>query len=324
MAKQDINKKLTKKQKNILNLEKKYFKYLEEIIQSDEFLGDLLKIEREIRHNYHSFLIWKKNNKLDTVAERLISYHIYKKFYDDLKGIYPSPICSDLGIILTDCTLCVDAKTVDVDANKSDVTNPCVEPNQNSFDNSNHPYFKAKGNIETYEHYSRLPVLTYLIRILYTDDGIKFSLIHGDNDSIMLACIPNGELSNLFDYDIIAGFKTYSYYNGKDDDYYKPHFIPNNIKKDASILKHIRKYCEDKGWVEYSIPLSNNQIKYIYHDANRGIYWTLVEGRNGKRLQAIKEVNTARIDHNIISERYDGNNNVWCGYAGYSIPEAQE
>ena len=61
-----------------------------------------------------------------------------------------------------------------------------------------------------------LAVLAYVIKIVYRDDNTQFNISRttnvGGKPSIILVNIPNGELSNFFDKDIIVNFKTYKYY----------------------------------------------------------------------------------------------------------------
>ena len=74
-------------------------------------------------------------NKLKVPAERLVRHHIYTNLSNLITGIYPSPISSDLGIMTSDCVLCVDVKTVDTVGNRVDIGSTQVEPNQISFQN---------------------------------------------------------------------------------------------------------------------------------------------------------------------------------------------
>ena len=56
-------------QKIILDLEKKYYTKLRDVILSDSFISDLLLIEKEIRENYSEYdEIWDLKNKLKIPA----------------------------------------------------------------------------------------------------------------------------------------------------------------------------------------------------------------------------------------------------------------
>ena len=85
-----------------------------------------------------------------------------------------------------------------------------------------------KSNIKPiyYYHDNELPVLSYIIKIIYFDDNYTFGL-NKDSDlpTIAVACIPNGKLSKLFNYDIIQNYKTYEYYSANDDVKYSPKFF---------------------------------------------------------------------------------------------------
>ena len=60
MSKQRTDLIPNNNQKRILDLEKKYFEIIEEIINSDDFLTDLKHIERETKTNYRLLSkIWK-------------------------------------------------------------------------------------------------------------------------------------------------------------------------------------------------------------------------------------------------------------------------
>lgn len=108
----------------------------------------------------------------------------------DIRGIYDSPISSDLEIVFDDCILCVDCKTHDTKGNSTDIRYTSVEPNQTSFDNSNHPYIKTASNLENRARVSCLPVLTYVIKIIYRNDNVQFAISRSNNigKNLLLFC----------------------------------------------------------------------------------------------------------------------------------------
>lgn len=178
MSKQDTKIKRSNKQNEILDLEETYFGLLEGVFFSNKFQDDLLIIEKEIRENYPKFKdTWNLKNKLKIPAERLVRHHVYMQLHEKIKGIYPSPISSDIGIMMEDCILCIDVKTVDTIGNSVDINSTQVEPNQISFDNSKYAYIKTESNLESIDHYTRRPVLTYVFKIIYTDDNYSFKLL---------------------------------------------------------------------------------------------------------------------------------------------------
>lgn len=306
----------------ILNLEKKYFKVLENIITSDSFLKDLVLIEKEIRENYPKIKNrWKIKNKIKIPAERIIRHHIYMNLYDSINGIYPSPISSDLGIKLNDCILCVDAKTVDTISNSVDIDSTQVEPNQISFQNTNHKYIKTVSSLESIDHYSRLPVITYIIKIIYNDDDYSFKLSRGSKPSLVLVCIPNGELSNLFDYDIIENFKTYNYYSENENPCFKPKDIPKKYDTLQKRRKYVEDYCVNHMGFPKTIIETNKRSKPAYIDVANQVLWWETTINKKPVIRAVKSGSNARLSNEILKNRFDSNNIPWNGYKEVEIPD---
>ena len=321
MAKQDISIMRTKKQNEILDLEKKYYAKLEEIVTSTSFQNDLLLIEKEIRENYPKFKeTWDLKNKIKVPAERVIRHHVYLAFSDDIKGIYPSPISSDLGIRFDDCVLCIDSKTIDTDNNAGDIRATAVEPNQISFANDNHKYVKALSNLESIDHYSRLPVLTFIIKIIYTDDKYSFKLARITNPSVVLTCIPNGELSNLFDKDIIQNFKTYEYYSEKDNPAFAVHEIPAKYSSKKEKADYTESYCVNQGYAPVEIELEGGSKKKAYYDVAHACLWWQTSASNKPVISAVKNGSSTRVSNRILEERFDSNDNAWIGYKEFQLP----
>lgn len=320
MPKQDINIPRTTMQNTILDLEKKYFSILESIFKSENFLQDLLKIEKEIRENYPKFAnTWNLKNKLKIPAERLIRHHIYTALTNLIKGIYPSPISSDIGILLEDCILCIDVKTLDTISNNVDIKSTSVEPNQISFKNTNHEYISSCSNLESIDHYSRRPVLTFVVKIIYTDDNYSFKLSRISYPSLIFTCIPNGELSNLFGNDIIKNFKTYNYYTISDNPAYAPIFVPSNIKSKKDKNDFTEEYCLSKNYAKVPIK-TDTQSKNAYYDIRHKCIWWLTSDNNKAVIKAVKSGSTTRIENAILKERYDSHNEHWDGYKELPIP----
>lgn len=309
-------------QNTILNLEKKYFYKLENIFTSDSFLSDLLLIEKEIRENYPKFKgTWDLKNKIKVPAERVIRHHMYMQLSDEIRGIYPSPISSDFGVRMDDCILCIDAKTLDTVSNAGDIRATAAEPNQVSFDNSRHKYIPTLSNLESIDHYSRLPVLTYIIKIIYTDNNYSFTLARENHPSMVLTCLPNGELSNLFEKDIIQNFKTYKYYSEKENIDYSPHFVPNEYSTKEQKENYARNYCvNEKGFLPVEIELDHGCKKAYFDSVNR-CYWWLTSNGNKSVIMAVKNGSSMRFPNNVLKHRYDGENQPWDGYREYDIPD---
>lgn len=320
MPKQNPSIARTSKQNEILDLEKKYFTILQSIIESEEFIHDLLLIEKEIRENYPKFKnTWNLKNKIKVPAERVIRHHIYLGLSGDIKGIYPSPISSDFGVRLNDCILCIDSKTIDTDNNANDIRATAVESNQISFDNSNHAYISSISNLESIDHYSRLPVLTYIIKIIYTDDMYSFKLARNDYPSMVLACVPNGELSNLFNKDIIQNFKTYDYFTEKDNADFRVHEIPTTYSTKKGKEDYTESYCIGKGYAPVEIPLEKGKKK-AYFDVQHRCLWWQTSIRNKPVISAVKNGASTRVYNDILKDRYDASNNHWDGYKEFQLP----
>ncbi|MEG2529550.1 MAG: hypothetical protein RSB02_05675 [Anaerovoracaceae bacterium] len=320
MSKQNALLPTTDAQKELLSLEKKYFSKLESIISSQTFKNDLRSIEEEIKRNYARLTeTWNLKNKLKVAAERLIRHHIYMELVNNITGIYESPISSDIGIFLEDCVLCVDCKTLDTVSNSTDIRYTSVEPNQTSFDNSNHQYIQAASNLEKRARTNRLPLLTYIIKIIYRDDNVHFDISRtngaGSKPSLVLACIPNGELSNLFNNDLIRNFKTYKYYTITDGTQYTPVPIPlDETDKKAYAENH----CTQKGYAKVTVPQARGS-KDIFWDAAHQCYWTYTSDNNSKMIRAIKRGDTMRLDNDCLRERFASNGNAWIGYKEMNI-----
>lgn len=302
MSKQNKNYKLKEYQKTILDLEKKYMSYLLDILLSDEFQNDLLAVGDEIRDRYNDYKnIWNLKNKIKTPAERLVYHHIYmnteKNF--NINKLYTSAVSSDIGIIVNnEVVLCVDVKTNDLSGNKSDVNKIIVEKNQNSFDNKNYNKLQnIKSNLDTRMRYKpNYPILTYIIKINYIDDTFVFNLIRNNKEypTIQLSCIPNGDLSDLFGYNIINGVKTYNY----------------NFLSDTTLvfktLDERNKYIED------------NKELYIIKE-QKGAYSTngiiLWEVKKNKKYYLVegKTPSTIRLNKESIENRFDSEGKSWSG-----------
>lgn len=309
------NQNITGLQKNILELEKKYFRILEGVFNTDGFKSDLERIEKEINLDYDNLKrTWNIKNKLKVAAERLVSYHIYKKLLPSIKDIYVSPISSDIGVKFGDCVVCVDCKTVDIIGNEGDAKYIAVETNQISFENSKYPLFKANGKLSQRDRTTRKPVLTYVLKIIYTDDGSQFSIARTQNEgysSIILACVPNGELSKLFGEDIIANFKTYKYFTAKDNEQLAE--VPLNTQKE------LNDYVEKMKLQTISVENEHGRKKILYVDVLNHITWVYTSYNNQKCLRAIKGGNTMRLNNEMLKNRLDENDNPWLGYKEWDI-----
>ena len=233
MSKQNTKYTRTQPQNKILDLENKYLEILDNLFTSERFISDLKKIEEDTQE-YYDLLdeVWGKKNKIKEASERLVRHHLYTNFKGTDK-FYPFPISCDIAIETEDAILNVDVKTIDKIGNGGELTTTQFEHNQTSFINkpvlSAHPFpgFKVKSNLQSIDPRTQKPVITFLVKIGYSDDGHgTFRLINEERKpSLVLTCLPNGALSNLFDNDLFSSFKDYIYYDAHDGEYYKPRYI---------------------------------------------------------------------------------------------------
>lgn len=317
-------------QKKILEMEKKYFNKLEEIITSKDFLTDLKNIERETKTNYRLLAkIWNVKNKIKIPAERLVRYHIYKALFNTDEGcsFFPSPVSCDLAVETEDAILNIDVKTDDINSNRSDIYNTQLEHNQSSFNNKrigakgNFKGLEAMANLKPIDEYSGKINLTFLIKIIYSDDGYDFEISNDKNNpTLTLTCIPNGILSELFDFDLLSNFKTYKYYTQLDGEYFKEKLIGNsNIFDNTS---DTQKY----EIIENNIIIPENWIKgkvlskVGYYDPDKDVIWLYqLKGSSNKKyyLCAVRCGDSSRYNSSYLRDRYDSNGNKWEGLKEY-------
>lgn len=321
MAKQDTNIILSDTQKNILNLEKKYMKKIEEMLHTNDFKEDLTRMEKSLKSSY-SFLsdVWNLKNKVKIPAERLLRYHFYSKF-EHIVGFYPSPISCDIAVETNDAILNIDIKTIDINGNKGDIHTIQFEHNQTSFKHKNvqasksFKGFKVQSNLPTFDIETKKPILTYLLKIIYNDDGEDFYLSKGDEyPTMILTCLPNGELSDLFQNDLITNFKTYTYYSESDEEYFKEKFI--SITSDFNIIPNHKKHS----YIEKKINIPFNWEKIFlssrvgYYDLTTKQVWATVDIKNNKTvLRAVKSPNTGRFNVDFLTLRFDSEKKEWQG-----------
>lgn len=221
-----------------------------------------------------------------------------------------------------DCILCIDVKTVDTVGNSVDISSTQVEPNQISFKNTNHKYIQTVSNLESIDHYSRRPVLTFVIKIIYTDDNYSFKLSRTTKPSLVLACIPNGELSNLFDNDIKKNFKTYSYYTELDNPSFAAKLIPSSYDTPEKRRDYVADYCINTMNFPQTVVETDSRSKNAYFDVvNRCLWWETSINKKPS-IRAVKSGSTARLSNEILKERFDSKNTLWVGYMHLPIPDA--
>ena len=149
----------------ILNLEKKYFEILQEIIFSTDFENSMKELESYIQKNYKEIKSTNvTKNIINTPIERLLRYYCYKKIipvspYYHLDG---ADVCYETN----DCLFNIDAKTVNLFSNYADREHLLIEKNQISFKNNN-KYSFIDSNIN-FEGFEFTPSLKYKYNNKYT------------------------------------------------------------------------------------------------------------------------------------------------------------
>ena len=249
----------TKEQKKVLDLEKKYFNILFKIFSHQNFGDELRAIMNDINSDWkreHEF--WGKANVVELAVERHINYIIYNdsSLKNIIQSIYPSVISSDTAFVTNDAVINIDSKTISVSGNKNDWTRQTVGCNQTSFDNKLNFFSKTKNLsvpitslLKSY-HKSK-PVLSFFLSTLYYSDDknqkdswyldskYKNKPYYSDKTkdktivkeiflkNIKFSCMPHNELSSLFEYNIIAGVKSY-----------KPPDVPKPTGTDSVRVEH--------------------------------------------------------------------------------------
>ncbi len=329
MSKQRTDLVPNNNQKRILDLEKKYFEIIEEIINSDEFLEDLKHVERETKTNYRLLSkIWNLKNKIKIPCERLVRYHIYKHFFgsDDYCSFFPSPVSCDLAIETEEVVLNIDVKTDDIHGNAGDINNTQLEHNQSSFNNkpigANGRFkgLEAMTHLQPIDPYSGKINLTFLIKIVYFDDGTNFRISNdAEYPTLTLTCIPNGILSELFGFDLLSNFKTYKYYSKDDGDYYEPKLICP--KAEFSNTSDEEKF----NIMDSKLNLPNSFIKgkvlsrVGYYDIAEETIWLPLkpDKKNSYYLTAVRCGDSSRYKTEFLVDRYDSHGNSWLGLKEY-------
>lgn len=252
-------KSYTKKQKDILDLEKKYFGVLYSIFSSQSFRSQLRAIMNDINKNWKSIHnLWGKENVVDLAVERHINYTIYN--HSSLKkhilSVYPSVISSDTAFVTKDAVINIDSKTISVSGNQNDWKRQTIGSSQTSFDNKLN--FRAPNkdlNLQITNllqpFYKNKPVLSFFLSTLYFTNAIsqkdswyddskhKVKPYYGKKtkkntivkkeftNNIKFSCMPHKEISSLFNFNIVSGVKSY-----------KPPNVPKPFGTDAVRVDH--------------------------------------------------------------------------------------
>tara|TARA_B110000259_G_C13921233_1_gene364903 strand:- start:1 stop:855 length:855 start_codon:yes stop_codon:yes gene_type:complete len=267
----------TKKQKDVLDLEKKYFDILFKIFSQQSFKNELRAIMNDININWDRVhTLWGKTNVVDLAVERHINFRVYNDplIKNLIKSVYPSVISSDTAFVTNDAVINIDSKTVSVNGNAEDWDRQSLGCNQFSFDNKRNFIAPTKGvpvpvTALLKPYHKEKPVLSYFLSTLYLndEDNQKDSWYEDSKhkikpyyekskrkdktdvrpeflDNIKFSCVPHNEISGLFDNNIIDGNKGY-----------KPPNVPIPTGTSSSRITHecLKERYDSKGvpWVGF-------------------------------------------------------------------------
>ena len=300
---QDKNINLNNNQKIILDLEKKYFTDLVNLFSGQDFFDSLKDLKNWISRNYSKLQSWKKTNKCDLAVERLINFHTNNLYQNNIQKVYASPISSDIAFETNNAIINIDSKTVNFKSNEVDWGQLQLGPNQSSFVHDNYcstnqfPGIPVKFHVDTRDNISNKPVLTFILMIMYNDDGNSFSWFKKNDDfHIKFCCIPNGELSNLFHYNLIKNIKTYSYKK-----------YTNSKGKIVTIKKNT--------YPQGSLPVKVGSKKCFYHPNTRETYGI----KDSPKYSIIESTNTVRMEFDDLEFRFDSSGTQWTGVQCWDI-----
>lgn len=292
---------------HISDIEQFYYDDLLNELKTDQtYNKSLLGIEKWIQSNYSFFGAWKNPNKVKLAVQRLIANYCYANYQHFLK-IYVSPISSDIAFETKDAIINIDSKTVSETGNKGDFRSLFFSPNQASF---NHKGFgNALSSSNTYpgmpinfaippiDPSTKKPILTFFIMYKYFDNGTSFSWFRNEEEpNVKFICIPNGDLSNLFNNDLgIKGAKTFIYEKianplGGNDIF---HTLPLSHKFSKNSFK-----VEVGDRVGWYVP-NNNET------------WLPYPTKKPKEFRRTLSAGTCRIQFSNLKTRYDSKNNTW-------------
>lgn len=296
---------LNKTQIKIIDLEKKYMDFLKNLFKSDAFIQSMRKIENKIQKDYSQLQnFWQIKNKVAIALERITRFYIYKN--PASKGVYHSPISSDIAFYTNDALICLDTKTIDIDGNAGDEKWIQFERNQVSIKNrkkhSKPPFAGVHyhESLPTIDKHTKKPILTFFLCLIYQDNSSTFSI-----KRMSLACVPNGELSSLYNFDLIKNYKTY-------------HYITKQYAKQLQRQGHYN--LEPKKEIQSNwINLDNG----FYFDPNathpRYPKENVARRYINKEYRVVLGGDSARIDPIQIKDRVDLKNQKWDGYIKWDL-----
>lgn len=303
---------------NISTLEEFYFNDLLKEFKGSSFTNSLKKLESYINNNYASLKAWAPKNKLALPLQRLIAYQMFKN-YKKTSGIYATPISSDVAFETKDAIINIDAKSVSKTGNYEDWKSLFLKPNQASFKHNNigravqknysYPGMQCHFNLPTKDIISGKPILSFFVFALYKDDSKKMTWEFAKGEpNIRFLCVPNGELSSLFNYDLgVNGAKTWVWEKTKGTTKNKK-IINKSINHKFSNLYFQIEVASKKGWYD---PKSNQS-------------W--LDRREGKKpniktyFSSALGLDSVRVKYAELEKRFPAQTNkYWNGHEKWSI-----
>ena len=300
---------------NISNLEKFYCEDLVNEFQTDStYNQSLLDIENWVQSNYQYFGAWKNANKVKLAVQRLIANFCYAKYQYFVK-IYPSPISSDIAFETKDAIINIDSKTVSQSGNPGDFESLFFSPNQSSFKHkgfgraldkaNNYPGMPIHFAIPPIDPLTKKPIFTFFMMYKYLDENSNFSW-YRDNDepNVKFICVPNGNLSGLFNNDLgIDGAKTYNYKK-----------VPNP-QGGNEIFKRVP--------LNYNFPPGSFEVKVATREGwyipNTKETWLPWIHDKKEEYTHTESAGTCRIEFNVLEKRYDASGKDWNGVTTWQI-----
>jgi hypothetical protein len=300
---------------NISNLEQFYYQDLLNEFKTDlTYNQSLLDIENWVQSNYQYFGAWKNANKVKLAVQRLIANFCYAR-YQYFEKIYPSPISSDIAFETKDAIINIDSKTVSQSGNSGDFESLFFSPNQASFKHkgfgkalntsNSYPGMPIHFAIPPLDPLTSKPIFTFFMMYKYLDKNSKFSWYRNNNEpNVKFICIPNGDLSGLFNNDLgIKGAKTYNYKK-----------IPN---------PHGGNEVFDRVPLTHNFPPNSFKVKVATREGwyipNLNETWLPWSHDRKKEYTNTSSASTCRIRFNILKKRYDPHGVIWNGVTTWQI-----
>lgn len=338
--KQKTELEYSENQKKLLELEKKYMYSLSNCFKSEKFS----KLTNELAHNIQNMIKesvefdWNKANPIDVTFERLIHYTIYTHFKKTIKKPYPSSISSDISVVLDDAVLNIDSKTVSLVSNKVDFNQLQIGKHQFNFNNKKVKNWKYRTQLADY--FENKPIINFILRLGYTQDkkgdpkGFRLLKTGDGQNNMSLTCIPHRDLGELFDNDIIKNFKNFPelsenaktkleverYYLGSKKEDYKNKEIGPQSKNKNIVNNILKEKVPEEVFKNLELLKTFNDEWLAFDTTNNVRYKVKLEGKPKDKLSFVPcEPDTARIDWETLTDRYDMDKQKWSGHTEWNL-----